>query len=241
MEKLEYRKEYVTNAKISSIDDAVEYIEQNKLLNVRGISQIEYRASLEYDTIEQQDNSMYVGSSEVISEGIPGESVVSAKVEYLNGEEVSRIIIDERIVKQPVSEIVKTGTLPLPAGSGSGTFIIPVSGRLTSEFGERWGRLHSGIDIAVVEGTEICAADSGTVIFSGESASYGLLIKIDHGNGYITYYAHCSKLIANFGDVVKKGDVVALSGNTGNSTGPHCHFEIRYNNEPLDPLGFVSV
>ena len=68
-----------------------------------------------------------------------------------------------------------------------------------------------------------------------------MLVKIDHQNGYVTYYAHCSKINVSVGDTVKKGDIISLVGSTGNSTGPHCHFEVRYNNERKNPLDYVKI
>lgn len=126
-------------------------------------------------------------------------------------------------------------------GTGTGEFIKPIEGVFTSGFGQRWGRLHGGIDLASDIGTPICASDNATVLFTGNCGTYGLLVKLDHKNGYVTYYAHCSKINVNVGDVVNKGDIIALVGNTGNSTGPHCHFEIRYDNVPQNPLDFIKL
>lgn len=128
----------------------------------------------------------------------------------------------------------------IPSGVGTGSFIKPLEGIFTSGFGQRWGRLHGGIDLAAEIGTPIKASDDGTVIFTGDCGTYGLLVKVDHNNGYLTYYAHCSEIKVSVDDIVKKGDVISLVGNTGNSTGPHCHFEIRYDNVPQNPLDFID-
>ena len=93
---------------------------------------------------------------------------------------------------------------------------------------------HRGTDIAAPLGTEILAAAPGTVCFAGEKGSYGNLIQVDHGSGYVTRYAHCSAFLAQEGDWVDQGQPVALVGSTGRSTGPHCHFEIRRDGEPVD-------
>lgn len=116
---------------------------------------------------------------------------------------------------------------------------LPVSGRITSPFGPRWGKLHTGVDIAASVGTNVYASMSGKVIFSGCNGAYGNLVIIDHGNGFQSYYAHNSKLLVKVGQTVAKGDHIAESGNTGNSTGPHCHFEIRKNGVPVNPLNYV--
>ena len=118
-------------------------------------------------------------------------------------------------------------------------FLNPTLGVLTSNFGTRWGRLHSGIDIGADEGEAICAAKSGRVIFSGTADGYGNYIKIDHGGGLETAYGHCSVLAANVGDEVEMGQTIAYVGSTGNSTGPHLHFEVKIDGEFKNPLDYV--
>lgn len=139
-----------------------------------------------------------------------------------------------------------TGGMPLPAGplpdpSAAG-LIWPVEGTVTSGFGYRWGQLHEGIDIAVPEGTPIRAAADGTVILlqsEAESGGYGNYTCIDHGGGLSTCYAHQSSFGTSVGAHVSQGDVIGLSGNTGHSTGPHLHFEVRINGVATDPLGYL--
>lgn len=115
----------------------------------------------------------------------------------------------------------------------------PVSGPVTSGFGPRWGTFHKGIDIGVPEGTPIHAAADGTVFYSGVMDGYGNVILIDHGGGLVTLYAHQSQLIAGNGQHVSRGETIGLVGSTGNSTGPHLHFEVRVNGVAYDPLGYL--
>lgn len=127
----------------------------------------------------------------------------------------------------------------------SGSFIwpLPHTHNLTSLFEWRWGRMHNGIDIAGGDdyGQPIIASDSGTVTWSGnDGGGYGNYVTIDHGNGYTTVYGHASELACVTGQYVNQGDVIAYVGSTGNSTGPHLHFEIQEDGTPVDPLGFVS-
>ena len=120
--------------------------------------------------------------------------------------------------------------------------VLPVTGRITSRYGERSSlrrSTHTGLDIACNTGTDIKVVSNGTVTFSGKKGSYGNLIIVDHGNGVETWYGHCSKLYAKAGDTVTAGDVVAAVGSTGNSTGPHLHFEIRINGECVNPQSYV--
>ena len=123
--------------------------------------------------------------------------------------------------------------------SGGGVLGWPVSGPVTSTFGMRWGRMHEGVDIAVPEGTPVRAAAAGKVIYAGWMGGYGNLVVVDHGNGLSTAYAHNSSLGVAVGQVVAAGEVVSYSGNTGNSTGPHVHFEVRVNGSAVDPLGYL--
>ncbi len=123
--------------------------------------------------------------------------------------------------------------------SGSGVLDWPVSGTVTSGFGVRWGRMHEGVDVAVAEGTPVRAAAAGTVIYAAWMSGYGNLVVVDHGDGLSTAYAHNSSLAVSVGQPVAAGEVVSYSGNTGNSTGPHVHFEVRVNGAAVDPLGYL--
>jgi murein DD-endopeptidase MepM/ murein hydrolase activator NlpD len=129
---------------------------------------------------------------------------------------------------------------------GGGVMSWPTWGPISSEFGYRihpifhTQSLHSGIDIAVGTGTPIHAAAEGTVYFSGwNAAGYGNLVMIDHGGGVVTCYAHNSALAVSAGQYVARGQVIAYAGSTGNSTGPHCHFEVRLNGVPQNPRGWL--
>ncbi|MCB0873900.1 MAG: M23 family metallopeptidase [Thermoleophilia bacterium] len=117
--------------------------------------------------------------------------------------------------------------------------IWPTHGTLTSGFGYRWGRMHEGIDIAVPNGTPVVAAASGTVIQAGWGGGYGNLVVIDHGGGIATAYAHNTSLAVSVGQHVTQGSVVAYSGSTGHSTGPHVHFEVRVGGAARDPMGYL--
>jgi murein DD-endopeptidase MepM/ murein hydrolase activator NlpD len=122
---------------------------------------------------------------------------------------------------------------------GNGTLAWPVSGPVTSGFGPRWGRMHEGIDIAVPTGTPVGAAAAGTIIYAGWLGGYGNLVVVDHGGGLSTAYAHNSSFTVGVGSPVERGTVVAYSGNTGASSGPHVHFEVRVNGAATDPLGYL--
>lgn len=115
-------------------------------------------------------------------------------------------------------------------------FIWPVSGQISSKYGPRWGKFHYGLDIAASIGTPIVAAAAGKVVTAGWQPRYGYVISIDHLNGWVSVYAHCSKLFVGTGQSVQQGQKIAAVGQTGNTTGPHLHLETIYNGEHLDPL-----
>jgi murein DD-endopeptidase MepM/ murein hydrolase activator NlpD len=134
-----------------------------------------------------------------------------------------------------------SGPVPKTAGRGTGRFVWPATGRITSLFGSMRGRSrHTGLDIAAWTGSPVLASDSGYVAFAGwDRTGYGNLVVINHGNGYVTYYAHLSKIFVRRGDSVAKGQRIGAVGCTGNCTGPHLHFEVRENNVARNPLGFL--
>ena len=128
---------------------------------------------------------------------------------------------------------------------GTGAMIWPVNGVITSPYGYRTHPIfgttiyHSGIDIGVDYGTPVQAADGGTVVEAGWVSGYGYAVVIDHGNGLSTLYGHNQELAVSAGQSVSQGQVIAYAGSTGNSTGPHVHFEVRANGDPVDPQGYV--
>ena len=131
------------------------------------------------------------------------------------------------------TSVVVTGA---PSASG---FVWPVHGVLTSYYGWRWGRMHEGIDLAVPNGTPVVSAAAGTVIVAGWMGGYGNLVVVDHGGGISTAYAHNTSVTVGPGTQVAQGQLIAYSGNTGHSTGPHLHFEVRVNGAAVDPLGYL--
>ena len=126
-----------------------------------------------------------------------------------------------------------------PIRRGSGRFIWPVNGPVSSPFGQRWGRLHAGVDIPGPSGAPIRAAASGRVILMGPTGGYGNYTCVGHGGGISTCYAHQSRFGTSNGASVKQGQVIGYVGNTGNSFGDHLHFEVRVNGSPVDPLGYL--
>lgn len=137
---------------------------------------------------------------------------------------------------------VEAPELAVYASRSALAYIWPVDGFISSSYGERWGSFHWGLDIAADNLSEIGAAAAGVVVEAGwKNDAYGYAVVIDHGDGRQTLYGHCSSVVAQVGDQVRTGETVALVGSTGNSTGPHLHFEIRENGVCVDPLLYLPV
>ena len=214
-------------------------------LTLTVVQQERYVDEVNYDIEYTDSANLYKGDYKVVSAGEYGAADVVANVTYVNGEETERTILSSVTLKEPVTEQRLQGTKERPTWLPTGTFRWPTSGRITSTFGGRaspggiGSTNHKGIDIANSYGTAIYAADGGTVVYAGWMGGYGYLVQIDHGNGYVTYYGHNSSLLVSVGQHVYKGQQIARMGSTGNSTGNHCHFEVRYNGVAKNPLNYL--
>ncbi|MFR1710077.1 MAG: M23 family metallopeptidase [Clostridium sp.] len=201
-----------------------------------------------------------------VNNKIEYEEITCNKEEILNESEISNKIVEHNdandnslvsftVTKEnPVKYIQKTNAqvafTTLSRGNTElnrevflhNSITTPIKGILTSTFGEqREGYYHKGIDLAATTGTKIQAALDGTVSFSGVADGYGKVVIIDHSDNLQTVYAHCNKLNVSAGEQVLRGQVIAEVGNTGDSTGPHLHFEIKVDGAPIDPLGYTGV
>ena len=158
-----------------------------------------------------------------------------------------RIINENLAASKEVEQMIRNSRYQpaSPALSGSGALNWPISGPITSPFGWRVhpitgaSRFHSGIDIGGDYGDTIHAAGAGIVSYAGWISGYGYAVIIDHGGGISTLYGHNQALLVSEGQSVSQGQAIAECGSTGNSTGPHCHFEVRVDGEPVDPMGYL--
>lgn len=216
-------------------DDRLNITVPKAALQILVEKQETYKESYNEDVVYQDDDSMFIGETEVVQEGTPGSHVVTDLVTYKDDVESERENLKETVEVAAVAEVVKRGTKSKP------TYMYPVTNwNLTSNFGYRWGRLHAGADVGVPIGTTVRASRAGQVITAGWVGGYGNCVIIDHGDGVTTRYGHLSEVTVSVGQYVDQGQQVALSGNTGRSTGPHLHFEIRINGEPVDPLPYLA-
>ncbi len=204
-------------------------------VSVRYTIQAAYEEEYQEETQYIDNSSWYIGTEKVLQEGNTGRRYVVADIVYSDDTEVNREILQETIIEQSQPRIVERGTSTPP------TYIKPlVGGRFSSPFGSRWGRMHKGVDWSCSVGTTIKASSGGTVASAGWVNGYGYCITIRHPDGKKTLYAHLSKILVSAGESVKQGEKIALSGNTGNSTGPHLHFEIFVNGVQVNPLKYLE-
>lgn len=195
-----------------------------------------YEAPMEY--IYTDD--WYTNQSETVQQPVAGYRKVVADVKFRNAEIVGTDVLYEDVVAEAVPKIVKKGTKTPP------TYMYPVSGRISSGFGKRnapkkgASTYHKGLDFAVPIGTAVMASSGGTVIRAGWGSGYGYCVYIQHPDGKVTRYGHLSKVLVKNGQQVSQGQKIALSGNTGISTGPHLHFEILIGGGQVNPLKYLN-
>lgn len=197
----------------------------------------DYEAEIQY----VPNDNWYTTQQVTLQQPSAGRRKVVAVTTYKNDQKQSREILKEEIYAEAVPKIVERGTKIPP------TYIRPISGgRLSSNFGSRSAPIagastnHKGIDWAVPIGTAVVASNTGTVTKAGWASGYGYAVYIRHSDGRETRYAHLSKVLVSVGQTVEQGQRIALSGNTGRSTGPHLHFEIRINGGAVNPLKYLS-
>lgn len=204
-------------------------------LSVKVFEETTYEEAYNAETQYIDDDTMYSNQSVVVQAGSEGYREVVAVVQYENNAEISRDIIKEVLLVESVPRIVRRGTLTPP------TYIKPIAGGyLTSGFGARWGTIHRGVDWGVPTGTSVKASSAGVVVRAGWFSGYGICVDIQHPNGTMTRYAHLSKALVSVGQTVSQNQEIARSGNTGDSTGPHLHFEIRVGGTAVNPLPYLQ-
>ena len=226
------------------IGDILNVKELIPVLSVQTLDHETYTQPIECPVETVEDSSMYKGDSKIVTQGEEGEALVEADVTYVNGYERERTVTSTTTLREPTTTVKAVGTKEKPKTASTGTYAWPTSSRrINSYFGGRYlygsYDYHSGLDIHATYGEAIKAADGGTVAFAGWKGSYGYLVIITHDNGTQTYYGHNSSLVVSAGDKVYQGQTIARAGSTGNSTGVHCHFEVRVNGTAVNPLNYL--
>jgi len=222
-----------------NIGDELDLTVLQPVLSVKTIEKKIEIVEVPAGAVYEEDDSMRLGTSKTLVQGKPGQKEIVYQITRINGMLQNEEAIDENMLIQPITAVIKQGTKVIP-GIGTGTFAWPVNdATLTSKFGKRWGRLHAGTD-SVSDDRSILASDNGKVIYSGWKSGYGNCVIIDHQNGYKTLYAHMKKLNTKKGSIVEKGENIGVMGTTGNSTGVHLHFEILKEDKQENPLKFLN-
>lgn len=210
-------------------------------LSVERTEQMYYEEDYDADIIYVDNNDWYTTQEVTLQEPSAGHRNVAALVSFRNEKEVNREIVKQEVTMEAVPKIVEKGTKIPP------TYVKPISGgRLSSGFGGRKApkrgasTYHQGIDWSTPKGTTVVASCGGTVTKAGWGSGYGYVVYIKHPDGRETRYGHLSKVLVSAGQTVSQGQKIALSGNTGVSTGPHLHFEIRINGTAVNPLKYLN-
>lgn len=221
-----------------------------KTLTIKTVRNIEYTETVKFRTIYHETTTLPLGYEIVQRTGRNGKQRVYAQEILVNGVKKYESVVSTEMIQEPVDRVVVIGsqkysdTSELGDGKATGTFIwpLPYTKQISSHFANRWGAMHGAIDISngSTNGKPIIASDGGTVIEAQYHGSWGYYVLIDHGNGFKTRYAHCSKLEVRAGEKVAQGQYIAKVGNTGYSTGPHLHFEVIKNGALVDPLKYVQ-
>ena len=225
-------------------DEELLVVQMDVELGIQVTRRETYTARISYGTTYQDNDKLLVGNNPVISAGVYGEEEVVADVTYVDGVRVGETVLSRTRLKEPVNQVVSRGTMSIDDyfNSTGGGFIWPADGGyFNGSLGSYGG--HTGMDIACPIGTTVRAAKAGTVTTAlnyGWNYGYGKTVVINHGYGQITRYAHMSNVTVTVGQYVKQGQVIGYSGSTGNSSGPHLHFEIRIDGVIKAPENYIG-
>lgn len=231
-----------SNPEFIQIGDELNLIVPKPFVNVQVKRKVKQEEKMKYLTEYKYVSYMYNDEEIIQTSGEYGLSQIEAIVTEQNGIQVAKEIITEKVITNPQTEVIVTGTQDPPPSKGTGYFINPLpASTISSRFGSRSGGFHTGLDMARSLGSSIKAADGGVVVFAGWSGSYGYMVEIDHGGGFTTRYAHCNDIYVSRGEKVYQGKIVGTVGTTGISTGPHLHFEVRKYGNPVNPSSYIGI
>ena len=219
----------------------IKYNDKSKspVIAVKVVGKVTKEEIIHPSTIIKSSNKLMSGTNQIQKIGINGIKKVTTEVICVNNNKQSQKVVLEEIKVPVQNKEILVGTNK-PAIVEMANMNTPSRGSISSSFGMRWGKMHKGIDIAANLGAAIHAALDGSVIYAGWQEGYGNVIKIDHGKDIETTYAHCSNITVKKGEVVSKGSKIGEVGSTGNSTGPHLHFEVRRKGEPENPAKYIK-
>lgn len=239
------------NTDIVRIGDELVVQKPQSFLQVKVIKTIKYTEKIDYKTVYTNNTAQLVTWSRVKTRGQEGSQDIVAEVTYIDGAETSRKVVSKTVTKQPVTKVVERGTKSVYAngsevvigdGVAKGQMSWPVP--ICSNMSRGWRSGHYALDIAngpvTVRNKAACAADGGTVVYAGWNGAYGYYVKIQHANGLSTAYAHLNAIKVVKGQTVSRNQTIGLIGSTGQSSGPHLHFEVLKNGVRVNPLRYVT-
>ncbi|PAV28594.1 peptidase M23 [Virgibacillus profundi] len=221
------------------IDQEINITEYKPFVDVIVKEEKMVEETIEYETEVIESDDLYKGDEKIKQEGHDGKKEVHYAIEKINGKQTAKETLNENITKEVVDKVVIKGT-KVVSSRGTGDLSWPaVGGYISSHVGQRWGRMHKGIDIARPSDRTIKAADNGVVVSAGRDGSFGNKVVINHNNGMKTIYAHLSSISVKVGQTVEKGSKLGVMGSTGNSTGIHLHFEVYKNGALKNPMDYL--
>lgn len=229
------------------ISDELQTMLDGIIISYQTVSKQTANELIPFETVYVESDSYYVGYTEVTTQGQNGLKEITYEIVSLAGEEISRTIVSERVISKPVNAVTVVGTKPYPKPIPTGTYIwpLPKEAIITSHYGYRPDPFtgvpsyHNGLDIYMPKHTPIVAIDGGEVIYAGWNGSYGLMVRVDHGNGLTSLYAHMNEVMVKRGDLVYQGQQLGTVGDTGRATGYHLHLEIQINGSRRDPEDYL--
>lgn len=244
-ENVEIKQGYYMLSEVEEISAVYDTV--NSLTVVTSVQQVR-DVVVPYKSTVEKSSEKVIGYRAITTKGVAGVNRVTEDVVFVNGVEQSRTAVDTQLITAPVNEVVVVGTARSAATAAqkqaahSAGFVFPLPAgtwQVSAYYGDNRG--HKGMDLRAPKGTAIMAVAAGKVIQSGWDGGYGYSVTIEHSNGIRTKYAHASALCCNVGDYVSAGEVIALVGTTGNSTGNHLHIEVIVGGNRLDPAPYLGL
>ncbi len=224
-----------------NLDQEINLVALEPMINVLITGERTLKENLPYKVVVQTDNSLWRGREKVKTHGRSGSREVTYRIVMKNGSIAGKEVLKEKVLQEATNQVVIRGSKYVVASRGRGGRVgWPISGRITSGYGRRWGSMHTGIDIDGTKGEPVGAAAAGVVISAGWEGGYGKMVVIKHSNGLVTRYGHLSRIEVSVGQSVDRGDLVGLVGSTGHSTGSHLHFEVLNGGSFQNPIRYLK-
>lgn len=227
---------HITDPDRIRVGERINLIVPDPYVNLESVELHTFIRYVPFSVQQRTDPELWPWESHVQRAGVYGREEVTVRIRRLNGEEVSRSVVSEKRLSDPVPQVFVLGTKQWPKRKDG--WVFPVVGPITSWYGWRYTGFHHGLDIGAPYGTPVLATANGTVTFAGWRGGYGRTVVIDHGGGVESLYAHLSTLGVSVGERVSQGQEIGRVGNTGRSTGPHLHLEIRVNGKSVNPINY---